>query len=100
VPHQDPNSFPTRRSSDLNIEKEFLYTSDFEYEIVTKKANSFEDIIEKHTAMRTALVSGRGVVNIGLAPDSKQGIYRMNLAEFQRSEEHTSELQSRENLVC
>lgn len=66
-----------------NIEKEFLYTSDFEYEIVTKKANSFEDIIEKHTAMRTALVSGRGVVNIGLAPDSKQGIYRMNLAEFQ-----------------
>src|SRR5690606_41354880 len=91
--HGDPrclHSFPTRRSSDLNPHIGYR--------------NATEVAMEAHR-------SGRGVYEIvqerGLmAKDRLDAVLRPEAltvpVEWQvgRSEEHTSELQSRENLVC
>src|SRR5690606_41279110 len=70
--HRDLHSFPTRRSSDL-----------------------FDQIINHAGRIRTR-TRGRLHVPMVLSAPSGGGIH----APEHRSEEHTSELQSRENLVC
>src|SRR5690606_41689965 len=75
--HRDLHSFPTRRSSDLGGEGHL--------ELVPQHG---------HRVDATLLDRGRGhLVELDL-----QAAFRCEAVE--RSEEHTSELQSRENLVC
>src|SRR5690606_39654202 len=80
VPHLDVHSFPTRRSSDL-------------------KTLIFGAIKSGETA-NMQLYSGNGMsitaVSMNPYPDQNGAIPINNY----RSEEHTSALQSRENLVC
>src|SRR5690606_41915138 len=83
--HRALHSFPTRRSSDLRQENSQLLM-----------------------AIRDVLTSANFGAGAG-APDSirqkigekMSGFFgRFDRGVFKRSEEHTSELQSRENLVC
>src|SRR5690606_40902012 len=89
-PHPYLHSFPTRRSSDLMIEAAFIvntgelrgapvvpYGTDANYYVRHLTANNLNQLI------------------------SQQNNYLgSNITRWKRSEEHTSELQSRENLVC
>src|SRR5690606_41644586 len=91
--HRDLHSFPTRRSSDLKAyknrkkrEKKSYLVDGVIYRSVTELAKAY--------GLAPALVYNRMRDN-GWTPERsvKEGI-------TERSEEHTSELQSRENLVC
>src|SRR5690606_42026643 len=86
--YHDLPSYPTRRSSDLTKELEIVSYS--------RDANAFKVRYRRGKA---------------LAPDEKQLIQKGDKGKITtlrvrttkdgtRSEEHTSELQSRENLVC
>src|SRR5690606_42016964 len=82
--HRDLHSFPTRRSSDLTFTFPIFGTARYQ---ITATAEGYNP--------RTAIVdpkdidaNGKVVRDIALTPKGE------------RSEEHTSELQSRENLVC
>src|SRR5690606_41272761 len=71
--HPDLHSFPTRRSSDLQLIRS--YSSIFHWR------------------------SGRCTKRCSMG-NWTTSIFRKPLQKRSRSEEHTSELQSRENLVC
>src|SRR5690606_41517325 len=87
-------SFPTRRSSDLGLRAEHLHTR--------SSASLFD--VSHMGQLRVTSPDGEAALHAGLEaalpvdfhnwPD---GLQRYTLL---RSEEHTSELQSRENLVC
>src|SRR5438874_7247065 len=72
--HRDLHSFPTRRSSDLR--------------------HRGPELPRRHhpRRVRVRLVAGEHVID--------QGRYGVYVARRLRSEEHTSELQSRRDLVC
>src|SRR5690606_41842135 len=77
--------FPTRRSSDLPVAKQYLPVGG-------------EPIL-----MRTLSVFYRVDPSIALIlvlPESDFLNWKELCVEYKRSEEHTSELQSRENIVC
>src|SRR5690606_41353272 len=91
-------SFPTRRSSEL-----------------VPHPDADPDDCEGHGTHVAGIVGASGDPAEGgvrgVAPDAEIGAYRVfgcdgsttadiMLAAMERSEEHTSELQSRENLVC
>src|SRR5690606_41917833 len=96
--HLALHSFPTRRSSDLSDNNDnFYYGIDGPWTAHTVYEPNFYD----------AIVDGKTVERDGLqvkadGKNSHQYVYgglRMGGRSY-RSEEHTSELQSRENLVC
>src|SRR5690606_41974056 len=76
--HRDLHSFPTRRSSDLSVGSTSSAPS--------PATSAVADTEEVTTAAPAAMASSTGSPK----PSAREG----------RSEEHTSELQSRENLVC
>src|SRR5690606_41793815 len=98
--HRVPHSFPTRRSSDLSKEP------DFKYSVVEVK--KFERKPEKIIVVGAGAASYRFLAShrainktdeIHVFSKEKDPFYdRVLLPEYIRSEEHTSELQSRENL--
>src|SRR5690606_41491445 len=87
--------FPTRRSSDLDNE---LWLTSSDLGIVYYETNSFN---------RVTFSEGRRFAFSSIAYDPISGTFwcgtwgsgLVNLSP-NRSEEHTSELQSRENIVC
>src|SRR5690606_40676061 len=83
--HRDLRSFPTRRSSDLqgNLDPMVLFGGDAAIRSQARKVIDDFGTVGK----------GGHVFNLG------HGISRFTPPDA-RSEEHTSELQSRENLVC
>src|SRR5690606_41213098 len=86
--HPVPLSFPTRRSSDLDrARKENLVNYGFRLPSALDnrplKFSEWENIFNQ-------------VIFVSATP----GDYELEKSEGVRSEEHTSELQSRENLVC
>src|SRR5690606_39942011 len=86
-------SFPTRRSSDLEDRLRFNLDKDHVNELAT--AFRTEDLINPIVVDRDT--------NLLVAGAHRYGAYELNQLlkiEPTRSEEHTSELQSRENLVC
>src|SRR5690606_41500313 len=83
--HRDLHSFPTRRSSDLWGKREGLFGT---------QALSFRRRIGR-APDAVLLVGGKRRGNPGRKP---LPLFRCRFRT--RSEEHTSELQSRENLVC
>src|SRR5690606_41715491 len=77
--HRDLPSFPTRRSSDLEVDVIFYDTTTAEF----------------------ALDEGDdGLRRFGHSKDGRWTPQVVIALAVTRSEEHTSELQSRENLVC
>src|SRR5690606_41557113 len=83
------HSFPTRRSSDLRFVQGATRGDGREGEDVTANLMTLADI-PKTIKGAPAVLEVRGEVYM-----EKAAFAKMN-----RSEEHTSELQSRENLVC
>src|SRR5690606_39597225 len=93
---RDPPSFPTRRSSDLRV--------------VNRQLPRFEDYIVESADFVAATSKGDGRPEPtaldritdkrwqhSVAPAQQENF---GCTRISRSEEHTSELQSRENLVC
>src|SRR5690606_39630837 len=87
VLHEE-HSFPTRRSSDLSIQK----SGKKELELCL-----YVLILKPHSRLQK-----RSLRLAGYSPIQTAGLQSDNLHHraLNRSEEHTSELQSRENLVC
>src|SRR5207302_10173726 len=93
----DLHSFPTRRSSDLQPERKDILA------LVFRRA---ADGLDRQAGNRNAEVMivflplGLGLHVIGVVQDDAALLERIDVVFVRRSEEHTSELQSRENLVC
>src|SRR5205085_10367398 len=95
VDHRDLHSFPTRRSSDLELSVEqaplgvelLVGPGDGELVPHETRARETEDLAQ--VGLRP-----HGAELAGARADHGDGLVR------QRSEEHTSELQSQSNLVC
>src|SRR5690606_41164005 len=93
--HRPLHSFPTRRSSDLNF-GQFLLRRD----VITEVEYQWARRLQEQEGVR----QGEALVKIGVL--SRRALYRLLRAQIRqkivnaRSEEHTSELQSRGNLVC
>src|SRR5207302_10375054 len=93
--HPDLHSFPTRRSSDLSARNECVILILLEYAV--------SDWIRDGRIVGSVNKLSRIVELVGLRIDNAgRSVYGiLNYPELGiRSEEHTSELQSRENLVC
>src|SRR5690606_42157622 len=80
--HPSLHSFPTRRSSDLSYTSDVLYVSHFMS--IVKRIRKFANLRIRESTFYPILFISFSATTF-LRP---------------RSEEHTSELQSRENLVC
>src|SRR5699024_11577666 len=90
---RDLHSFPTRRSSDLNGFAELHLES-------TWSRGAWCEIAQLVNHLGVIVQSGRLQYGSGwTAAKTFPGIHSFNL-ERKRSEEHTSELQSRFDLVC
>src|SRR5690606_40675123 len=92
------HSFPTRRSSDLDIatqpDGKILFAGDFNYYNTNGTKKLFYRLTGG-TPGSTLATAQPTKVRTELYPNPSNG--NINI---RRSEEHTSELQSRENLVC
>src|SRR5206468_9146038 len=96
---RNPHTFPTRRSSDL-----YAQLSGWPIEGYERIEHPVQQSILNHVALWADMrpsqldlaVDGCGVVVFGLPLDRMARAY----ARLGRSEEHTSELQSRSDLVC
>src|SRR5690606_41954536 len=86
---QDQDFFPTRRSADLVL----VDIVDEELEASTHNGST---TIGAYNGRRGSARTHNGDVTISATPASSGRL----AARTHRSEEHTSELQSRENLVC
>src|SRR5690606_41959924 len=91
--HRHPPSFPTRRSSDLLIPPLDPHDTVLPGGVIDRGDGGIDDVA----------VGGAGPGGLALLEAFEHflhlGIERVDDA-IARSEEHTSELQSRENLVC
>src|SRR5690606_40732382 len=94
------HSFPTRRSSDLQLQSSLSYL--FQNDVST---DMLQAILELHRR-GLSLVLGREYNSqlLQQCQEYLQEVREMRIITAihisRRSEEHTSELQSRENLVC
>src|SRR5690606_41933071 len=96
---RDPHSFPTRRSSDL------LMSDIRRPELKAKAQAAFAEArAQMEEVARTfpdcATGTQQQVIECALAKSYAERPARDEVEAKARSEEHTSELQSRENLVC
>src|SRR5690606_42164493 len=98
--HRALSSFPTRRSSDLTDFPEMPSTRD--YPILDQESNKLpKPEAPEHPS---PLFQEKGIRYSRALPYQLDTLMnqrdRQLEIHFERSEEHTSELQSRENLVC
>src|SRR5699024_12654223 len=96
--HQRLTSFPTRRSSDLDELKEWLGGVDFpaSKEALVRHAQhqgAPEHVIEALQSIPATTYENRDQLSTSVPVSGGQ-------TDAERSEEHTSELQSRFDLVC
>src|SRR5207253_7776255 len=86
-------SFPTRRSSDLNNGSHFTTLKLMEGFLAPEhiKTTNVGTMPKRLEALRTGKVAAASLMEPWISVAQKQGF---------RSEEHTSELQSRGHLVC
>src|SRR5207302_8601194 len=99
-PLRDPHSFPTRRSSDLRNRVSVASVDATTGSLLLAGRRVFPIVLSNGPPRDGNAPSGRN----GLAEVRAAGVtfVRTGRADWNapRSEEHTSELQSRENLVC
>src|SRR5690606_40473267 len=94
------HSFPTRRSSDLDL------LEDVYFKKMAKFHHSEEDDAKKSAQLKSSLIMQKTISELLALQrpliEKFLELYLKKAArhERMRSEEHTSELQSRENLVC
>src|SRR5690606_40306670 len=97
--HRDLHSFPTRRSSDLYRTNEPL-SVDEDHRATRLGGYKVESISTGViTSRKVAEIVGRRKLNQAFG-DKQSFTLPVLRGGHLRSEEHTSELQSRENLVC
>src|SRR5690606_39391906 len=96
--HRSLHHFPTRRSSDLLLNRQFNPGSDVDF------GKSFRRDFFRYLRslfFETIRTLFRITTQNQNRKHKKQNPSTFHISEFNlRSEEHTSELQSRENLVC
>src|SRR5690606_40685896 len=90
--HRDLHSFPTRRSSDLGL-CTYQSSDGTPYVFINGKSG---DIEQWRLTVQEAGIEGRIVRRLKVDSQPEGCV----VYAATRSEEHTSELQSRENLVC
>src|SRR5690606_42089392 len=93
--HHALHSFPTRRSSDLERQNEKLHGADEKTVQMAQRKSNKSDLELDYHALNAMLNLYDDEGKIQLDKDRQAA-----RQYFLRSEEHTSELQSRENLVC
>src|SRR5690606_41417839 len=90
----DLPSFPTRRSSDLSDKKHVRIREQLPHHLLA-------DVLLRGHARHHDTCGRRNNERGNLCNQAiANGQQRIDLCRLTRSEEHTSELQSRENLVC
>src|SRR5690606_41938410 len=97
--HCDLRSFPTRRSSDLSA----WYSGNPNLHMSTRSqpgGPSIKGYVDSVIAKAYKYPSGGSSSNFSTGSTATPKLSSAELAEQYRSEEHTSELQSRENRVC
>src|SRR5690606_40152653 len=92
-------TFPTRRSSDLNYLSSLI--------TINAREQKLGDVLERISSIggfyfsySSSAIPKDSLVNVSVNQESVEKILNQLLKGDYRSEEHTSELQSRENLVC
>src|SRR5690606_41227853 len=95
--HRDPHSFPTRRSSDLEDAGRQVDVGD---EARAAACADLLPVAEQGVLEDVAVPCARAEQRVLDGGDLPYPVRSEVLEEEVRSEEHTSELQSRENLVC
>src|SRR5690606_41124586 len=96
--HPELHSFPTRRSSDLeNPYYNFIVVSTDLSQLSSSDLNALDRI---NSTVRDLSVDYNIRAILATASSSDQVDHINDQMDLVRSEEHTSELQSRENLVC
>src|SRR5690606_40881043 len=97
--HRDLHSFPTRRSSDLYMEE----AERFDWLVAMNDGQILATGTPQELLQRTG-TPNLDAAFIALLPEElRKGHHDIEIPKREfggRSEEHTSELQSRENLVC
>src|SRR5699024_11549227 len=90
--HPDLLSFPTRRSSDLGP----FHVKHYEH------VGSFRNVLRHWFMSIDAYSRGNGwvILDSGVGSSVINAFYRVTSRLLSRSEEHTSELQSRFDIVC
>src|SRR5207249_9054742 len=97
--HRDLHSFPTRRSSDLDLNIGDLGGGDLEdVQYAAKHAQQVLGLKSKPAAVGGSYGGYLTLMALMIHPDDWAG--GVAIAPPTRSEEHTSELQSRFDLVC
>src|SRR5690606_40262179 len=93
--HEHLLSFPTRRSSDLNLDQAL------DVELNLTPEVTLDAVVAAHVIADRLDLSFSQILDARVRVDTRpaQNLVRPGAANS-RSEEHTSELQSRENLVC
>src|SRR5690606_41475954 len=92
-----PRSFPTRRSSDLEILFDLRAVGHIETDRMKDRLDPLDRQRQRMQAAAAPTATGQRDVDGFLGqPCVENGTGKLGF----RSEEHTSELQSRENLVC
>src|SRR5690606_41197559 len=94
----DPHSFPTRRSSDLS--KQYIANlTRLLIKLRTERSISFFSNLRSNIRS-VKLITYRPAIRITRATIILGILTTTSSVSRSRSDEHTSELQSRENLVC
>src|SRR5699024_11467847 len=99
TPHRHLQSFPTRRSSDLTLKRELAWLRRGARARSTKQRARIEriDTLKEQTFQTK---KEQVEFQVGASRLGKQVIELQDVGKSYRSEEHTSELQSRFDLVC
>src|SRR5690606_41469295 len=96
---REPHSFPTRRSSDLRTTNTTSNTDNATTNTSPGTSSTSNMNITSTTKQPPPNININSSLNTNITPGSNVPPTRIHHPAH-RSEEHTSELQSRENLVC
>src|SRR5690606_40145181 len=93
-------SFPTRRSSDLNLE-EMNFNNLGIIDPIIKAVNDigYSAATQIQKQVIPLILKGQDIIGCAQTGTGKTAAFALPVLQLLRSEEHTSELQSRENLV-